>query len=60
MEVFMKYNVREAAQRLGVTVQCVYKWMENGQFIGPFFDSKSQIEGKILNKMAKQYVRNKP
>jgi predicted site-specific integrase-resolvase len=56
----MKYNVKEAAQRLGVSPRCVYSWMEKGQFIGPFFDSKSQIDGKVLNKMAKEYVRNKP
>lgn len=56
----MKYNVKEAAARLGVSTSTVYKWIEKEQFIGPFFDAKSQIDGKLLNKMAREYVRNKP
>lgn len=54
----MVYNVREAAQRLGVTVQCVYKWIENGVFIGPHFNQHKHIEGKILNKMGKGFKKN--
>ena len=56
----MKYNIREAADRLGVSTSTVYKWIAKDQFIGPHFDEKSQIEGKLLNKMSKEYVRNKP
>ncbi len=54
----MKYNVRETAARLGVTTQCVYKWIENGVFIGPHFDERKQIEGKLLREMAKGFKRN--